>query len=344
LIPAEAQRKVARVASSLGNSVRLFDCYGLVRRRLTGSQVVILTYHRVADPKGDPWCMSSVHPDDFDRQMRHLSQNYTLLPLMSLVRMIQAGESFPRRAAVVTFDDGYRDNFTNAFAVLKKYRVPALISLSTGNIDAGELFWWDRTSYILWHSTRDAVDLGEFGTYALRNPKSRRASAEKLNARLKLVAEDRKDRVIRALETETRVEVPDGLGQRIVMSWDDVAEMSQHGIDFGAHTASHPNLTQLTEQQAYDEIRRSKRTIEDRLSQPANVFCYPGGYYDSGIVRIVKDIGFACALTTRPGMVKPGCSLWELRRVPGGLNMDTLRLFLSGVYSDAARLGRVIGI
>ena len=82
---------------------------------------------------------------------------------------IQQGKSLPEKAVVITFDDGYKDNYLYAYPILKKHRIPATIFLATGHIDTGKLFWWDKVSYVIRHTNVGQLNLGELGTYSVQS-------------------------------------------------------------------------------------------------------------------------------------------------------------------------------
>lgn len=91
---------------------------------------------------------------------------------------------------------------------------------------------------------------------------------------------------------------PEGEGDRPMLTWAQVAEISAGGIECGAHSLSHPQLDTLPRAAAAEEIRRSKAGLEQRLGRPVLTFAYPHGYYDSTIRRMVQEAGYtsACAV------------------------------------------------
>ncbi len=95
--------------------------------------VPILMYHAVRDERNDTL---SVSPENFSRQMAFLRKSgYSVISLGTLVEEIKKGNTFISKTVVITFDDGYEDNYVNAFPVLAKYNMPAIIFLITGYID-----------------------------------------------------------------------------------------------------------------------------------------------------------------------------------------------------------------
>lgn len=327
-------RTLANLIACVGNHLALTDAYGLLRGHWAKLQVVILTYHRVGDPNEAPWNLPLVTTRDFENQMRYLRKTYNILPLDTLVQYIQQGHCLPAKAAIITFDDGYKDNFLYAYPILNKYNISATINLITAHIGTGNLFWFDKIKFALWNTMLEEVDLDEFGEYRLRSVNERVRAASNINGKLAKKTEKEKNLAIAKIINILHVDVPTNLGKELILSWDDIMEMNRNGVTFGAHSLTHPNLTKLPVEQAKREIAKSKMDIEERLGRAITVFCYPNGDFNAEISELVEEAGFHCALTTNPRMVKHKTNLYELGRIPGGWNLNTLKLFSCGAYSD----------
>ena len=130
---------------SVADRLRLLDAYSLLSayRR---SQIAIFMYHRVG-PSKYFWALPPINTSDLEDRIRYISKTHKILPLDKLARYVQEGKPLPKRVAVFTFDDGYKDNYVYAYPVLKKYNVPATIFLTTGYINAGNLFWININLY-----------------------------------------------------------------------------------------------------------------------------------------------------------------------------------------------------
>ena len=122
----------------------LYYCSGKYRLANRG-RVIILMYHRILED--DDVLIASIQPgmyvtrSSFERQMAYVNKYYEITSLEDLTKM-WACDGFDRSKAycVVTFDDGWRDNYLNAFDILKKYNIPATIFLATEYIDTGRRF------------------------------------------------------------------------------------------------------------------------------------------------------------------------------------------------------------
>ena len=139
--------------------------------------------------------------------------------------------------------------------------------------------------------------------------------------------------------TERHDERMPSLEGHSMLTWGEIREMRQCGIDFGAHTLTHPNLTCLTRSQITVEVRDSKAIIEDRLGVSVSSFAYPYGRYDHQSRDIVSQ-HFECACTDKLGIVKAGSDIFALERVDayyirhnGLFHMMTTSLFPGYIWA-----------
>ncbi len=287
-------------------------------------EAVILMYHRACD--------------NFEEQMRHLHENCSVITFADLYGCIRNKKKLPENSVIITFDDGYRDNYTLAYPALKKYRHPATVFLATGHIGTEELFWWDKVDCIIKKSKAKKVSLSGLGTFSLAD---RAKAARSIQQKLKKIHERKKNRLIAELAEKLNVEIP--RQKNLLLSWKDVREMGRNNISFGAHTVSHPILTKISLKQAKCEILNSKEKIEKMLGKKVSVFAYPNGSEDDmsdGIDYFLKRNGFIFSLSTVYGSNKIRQPLFRLRRV-GIQPDDDMRLFrikLLGLGKTAARI------
>jgi peptidoglycan/xylan/chitin deacetylase (PgdA/CDA1 family) len=324
--------------------LRFLDAYGLVRRKTTHSQIAILAYHRVC-PERDGWFAQTVRLSEFEKQIKYLSRSGCIVHLDELASLIMAGKPLPEKAAVLTLDDGHQDNYAYAYPILKKYGAPATIFLTTGYIGTGKLFPWDEVNYALQNTTLGKIEIEGLGIYRLRSVDDRRRAARAVWSKVTKIPEETKTRLIKRLVDVSGVRIPAGLGKERVLDWNEIEEMSLNNIAFGAHTVNHPILTNVSPEQARVEIVQSKRDIEERLNRPVTTFSFPNGNYNAGLVEILRESGFTCAVTASMGMVTPEARPYELPRAAPGWTLHTLKVSLSGLYPDLMAVsGRVRGI
>ena len=267
------------------------------RRSLT-----ILLYHGVAPRTNDPASIYNyrgkfIDPASFEKQLSYWKKHYTILPLERAFEAMQKG-TLSKRALALTFDDGYENTYRHAFPILRKLWLPATVFVTTNFILRGEALWVDRLEY--------ALDAG-IGTRAQRAALDAQ-TREKLKhldpaIRERTLREFEKKRSLRDFEDERIVYAPLTLAQ--------MKEMEAHGIRFGAHTLTHPILSHMGEQEAADEIEKSKHDLEIHGFSLSPVFAYPNGQsgdWNGWTELALQKMGFAAALTTVEG--------WNTARTP----------------------------
>lgn len=334
--------KIVQMASRAG----FLYVYDSLRSRLVKRQVAILCYHRVDNPANYPWSVTPVTPEVFDLEMNYLRRKHQIISLEELSTALGDFKALPPRPAVITFDDGYRDVYVNAYPILKKYGSPATVFLATGHIGTGKLFWFDKVRYVISETKLDTIELGELGTYYLSSAGDRRSVGEAITARLKQITVKDRDEFIEKLVRLSGVDVPLDLGRELMLSWDEIKEMSRNGINFGAHTVNHPILTRLPLEMARKEILDSKQQIEKELGQAVTTFCYPNGGpgdFNSDIEEILRNNGFKCAVTLNPAkFVSLRAQPYRLPRIHVEHSFDMFELLMSGLYFDVvARCGKL---
>lgn len=324
--------KIKGFTASIANYSGILDSYAFLRRKLKQSQVAILLYHRIY-PRIDGY-LKPMNPENFERQMEYLHRNFTIVSLDDLVNYIKSEKSLPKKAAVVTLDDGYKDNYLYAFPILQKYRVPATIFLTTNCITNNSLFWWDQVSYVIQHTSVKQLNLDGIGFFQLQ-PKYRKVHVQStIIERLKKVTEKDKNLLIERLRKLSRVEIPYDVGKELILSWNDITEMHKSNIGFGAHTANHPILANVTLEQARSEIVESKKSIEDRLGANVTSFAYPDGNFNPRIVELVRKSGFTNAVTITRKLTGLRDCVFKLCRINAPEDFNEFKMCLSGLSCD----------
>jgi len=283
-----------------------------------GSEVIILMYHRILErPERKRLGADALGttPQAFEMQVAYLCNRYRVLSLDAFVEAIQSGAKLPRRCSVITFDDGYKDNYTLAYPILRRYSAPATMFLATGHVGTNNLFWTDKLDYVLKNTSASKLETPELGSYDLGSTANRLRAISEMKMRLKAMPDEEKDYLVDSLVNYFGVRIPPELGADLFLSWDDVRTMHRNGVSFGAHTVTHPRLTKVSKERARSEIAESKKKIEQELNERVRSFAYPGGAFDNNIKSMVREEGFACAVTIRRGINNLGSDLYELRRV-----------------------------
>jgi len=285
---------------------------GAYLARLRG-RVLILAYHRVL-PEGQTRGRyvqpgMYVSADVFEMHLRFLKKHCRVLSLGDLLTLWSTGGWDPsQRYCAITFDDGWLDNWSVAFPILKKCEVPATIFLTTGLIGTARWFWPERIAYLLqrWYMTRAGERraqempgcLARLGWFRRLLAVPGDASINTAIERLKDLREEDIQTCIDWLRNELALELPN---ERMLLNWDEVRQMSRHGMAFGSHSVTHRILTKLGPDEVMQELVRSRETLSGQGANTVPVFCYPNGNYNARIASQVKAAGYEAALTTRYG-------------------------------------------
>ena len=209
----------------------------------------------------------------------------------------------------VTFDDGYRDVATAARPILERHDCPATVFLATGAIGSDQEFWWDRLTRIVLETPIVAdleVRLGDgdqvwrLGRHTTR-VELERAHLEVWTA-LRPLGEAARSAKLQELASLFGAETAGRPSHRI-MSAEDVRSLAGGPIAVGAHTVSHPSLPDLDADAQRREINDSRRQCEALTGTAPTSFAYPFGDYNETAVAMVREAGFARAVTVEPGVV-----------------------------------------
>jgi peptidoglycan/xylan/chitin deacetylase (PgdA/CDA1 family) len=324
-------RLVAAARSTVAYGLYYSGVLGLWGRVALRQRVVVLTYHRVlpADAVARTWSHPAivVTRDTFDRHVRTLKRFFRVLSLEEFVAGLDRPGGFASPSCLITFDDGWRDTFTEAWPILRQHDTPAVVFLPVDYIGASRMFWQEELSALMhqaWLRREDA---------ALRAAVERSCASHGFPSMLALPAED-----IR-LEIRTRVNAlkagPIATPRQLIadlraalgaaaddafpvdgfMTWDEVRQMRAGRTAFGGHGTTHRLLTTLTAADVAEEAARSRATIARELDDPPASFSYPNGDWNAGVAEAVERAGYRVSFSTERGVVSSGDHRLSLRRV-----------------------------
>jgi peptidoglycan/xylan/chitin deacetylase (PgdA/CDA1 family) len=276
---------------------------------------LIFMYHRVVEklPNGlhDPALF--VTADTLEMHIREIARQFEIVPINDIIADVSTG----KRLCAFTFDDGWYDNYDCAFAVLKKYRVPATIFIPVNMISLQQTFWfqnlWELASRVVLHDNRELfidyfrshapswhrTGMGLEQIYDLAN-ELKKLPAEKLDT---IVQKGYERLGIQPSTTDT------------IMKWEQVREMGRFGITFGSHGLHHNILTQLAYESKCEEVAKSLDVLHHADVAVTPFFSYPNGDWDAEAVSLVKQAGYKGAVTTELGFNASSTNPYLLKRV-----------------------------
>lgn len=289
-------------------------CYYLglpaLARVLHRNKLTIVLYHGVDEARDlgtYNYRKKFITPAAFERHLQYYAAHHTVMALDDGVAALRNG-TLPPHALVITFDDGYRNNFTHAFPLLKRYSMPATVFVTTNFVVHNEPLWVDRLEYAI-NAGMNNASFAEKIAYD-----------ERERMRLKRLPHTERMRALEKLERTYGVQLTDFCDDRAVyapLTKTDMEEMSVHGIMFGAHTESHPILKTLDVEIQRSEITGSHEALGLLTPARSKVFAYPNGQagdMDETTAAIVRECWFDAALTTLPGVNDTATDAYMLKR------------------------------
>jgi len=286
-------------------------------------RAAILFYHRFRRPgEGAEDLLPRLDCGEFDRQMAYLKKNYEILSLNEVAAVLRNGQDFRRPTIILTIDDGYRDNYTLAYPLIRKHDLPVTIYLTAGFIGGDAGLWLDDIEYALRSTACDGFSLENVlgkERVDISTQEGKKDAEKKLYAALAKKGERERQDALRELFAVLDVPEPSvSCRDRIMMNWPEVREMSSNGVDFGAHTVSHPFLPAMPLDEAKQEILDSKRIIEEKTGRTVKHFAVPNGKSDDfshELTNFCKEADFDSVVTTEPGLVDELSDPYSLKRI-----------------------------
>jgi len=239
-----------------------------------------------------------------------------------LAGRLASRNSFVSPSVVISVDDGYVNNYTLAYPVIKALGLPAIVYLTTGFIGTNKAPWVDDLMDMLISTKAEALSLPELlGERVLNiSTRSRKKDAAKIlfNAMLRLEHKRKLLMMQKLSKSLGTAEMLENGSKRKMLNWNEVIEMGKDNITFGAHTVSHPTLSKMDVGEAEREIRESKEEIETQIGAKVRHFAIPNGKiedFSEALKKYCSKIGMSTVVSTEPGVVYKESDPYFLGRV-----------------------------
>ncbi|MES9948212.1 MAG: polysaccharide deacetylase family protein [Candidatus Thiodiazotropha sp.] len=293
---------------------------GYILKKKLSNKTVILTYHRVLPIKLRERSYSHqaimVDPVNFDMHLSVISEYFNVID--SGVLLNSKKESKPR--CLITFDDGWRDNYEYAYPILKKYNCPAIIFIPLDYISTEETFWQEQLGYLIWHASKldsheSRVLLNKYGIDELCKVEGYKKKTAIINYVRTLKANTYEQ--LEEIKQEFLEVVDYGEGSYVDkhMTWDQMRELEANGVEIGSHACSHKILTELAREEVIAELAQSKAFIENKIQVVVKSIAYPNGDYSDVIGDVAKSEGYKYGFGTEYGYVDESNNRYNLKRI-----------------------------
>lgn len=271
----------------LANILYASGMLSICRKLVTANNgyLPILGYHRVK-PFSRNYAydehLISATPEQFLWQMQHIKNYYTPIKLVDIGKY-SATTNWPKRPVIITFDDGFDDNYHYAYPILKQLGIPATFFLTTDYIGSNKSYWFDWVVFLLKKLNVTLLLKTSDGKQSfILEPVNALKQQRPLFGFLKSVSDAERKNLIQQLEQAASINHNPELSiESRAMNWDQAREMSADNLfSFGSHSQSHPALNQLSRETLIAELQLSKQLIETELGKPCETLAYPFGGSD----------------------------------------------------------------
>ena len=317
---------------------------GMCRRWFGRKRLIVLLYHRLA-PAGGDTAIGALEFDDpvpverFDRHLKILRWFGDPESLDRAFDRLHDPHDRARTLISVTFDYGYRDNYTLGRPVWQRRCVPVTLFPTIAAVDRGEWLWWDELQELVSGTELDeqrvrplVESLDEIAPGSVWNCESSRQADRATFARFlfermvdlplelreavldELAKCFNKSRPSRPAAVPTDRDETHSAG-RLYINWKELNEMVAEGVQIGGHTIRHPRLPREPIAVAESEIASCRMLLEETVGKPVSSFAFPGGFYDTRELNLLRQAGYRTAVTVEKGVNYPETDPFRLRRI-----------------------------
>ncbi len=283
-----------------------------------------------------------VHPAAaFREQMEWLARTHEPVSLDDVASAVVGRRPMPRRGVLVTFDDGYADNLEVAAPILNRLGMKAAFYITVDCIEPHKMPWFCRLRHAFAATARETWKdpMGERIWRLDATEERRRAFLSASESCARRSGADQDER-IDAVERGLGVDRLDP-SERLMMSWEQIRELRRQGHAVGSHTVTHPNLAQVSADEAAREVRESRRVMEEKLGEAVVNFSYPSPilqpHWSAATMAGCAAAGYRTAVTCTSGPVRAADAPLCLKRVAAPETMDDFRWAV-----ECAFLGRSV--
>jgi peptidoglycan/xylan/chitin deacetylase (PgdA/CDA1 family) len=295
------------------------------------NRLIVFNYHRLRPDAADFTTsfddfVYGATASEFRRQMQWLKDHAHPVSEQNIIECLRSKKSFKKPCALVTFDDGYRDNYTIAYPILKELGIPAIFFIPTDSINTRRVGHWDLIAWLL-KKTATPYLVFDGERFDLRQ--HRDGAIKHFQVRAKMSSAEENKILIKQLVEACAVALPaPEVQDRELMNWQEILEVAQNNVTIGAHTHTHPCLSRLDAATQRQEMSLSKAILEEKIGQAVRSIAYPFGgpsYYNADTLQMAAACGYDLGFSFLTGFNHlKDFSTFDVKRTEGPNDFTTL--------------------
>jgi peptidoglycan/xylan/chitin deacetylase (PgdA/CDA1 family) len=239
----------------------------------------------------------------FKQQMAWLAKHFNVMTVRNAVKLFEPDSETKntdqRPIACVTFDDGYLDNFQYAAPVLDSFGLQGTFFITTGFVE-GTPLWFDRATHVWQRDSERAIKVAKNTAFEGSDALFKATSLDAWLGGMKRISPASRATVIDAIDNDTSAMMSNIIFAP--MNPDQICELATRGHEIGAHSVTHPILTDISDASLQIEIEQPRARLREWTGRPVEGFCYPNGNHDERIMNATHNAGYHYGCTVKRGM------------------------------------------
>ena len=312
------------------------------------NETLVLLYHGVTNSKRRQSSLRNynskhLYIKTFEEQISYVKKNFNVIPLNEFVKNWGNNEISTKKNVVITFDDGFKNNFDIAAPILEKYETPATFYISTGNVTDRELFWVDLLEIAFDETPKTKISINEIPTIfkltfpLLKNETNfnlylKIQALDLIKKKLKIISPDKRTNLIKGICEELEINHIQKMSSKhydySTMTWNDIKKLVKKDLfTIGGHSHFHNILTTLNNKELNSEIIKSISLLKENLGEFSGHYAYPEGqknHYDERSKNVLKENGVIACPSAIMGYANPIYQdLFDFKRVMIGIDQKS---------------------
>lgn len=296
----------------------------LIKNYKLRNKAVVLTYHRVLPDDIFESSFSNpgivVKPETFASNLEFLKKHFNVISSIDIKSTLQSSSKNNANTCIITFDDGWIDNYLYALPIIRQYDLPVTLFLPVDYIGTGQLFWQETIGRILYQlyqtdmgPCNEVLDAEQIRTIRNSEPSEVKQNILKIVGQLKQKPYSEIENIIQTLQSAIETKEATHIDRYI--DWEQARIMQKHGIYMGSHACSHRILTRLDSTTLFSEMRESADTIEHNTGTRPAAIAYPNGDSNEAVKGAAYNAGYQIGFTTQPGHISNVDDALTLKRI-----------------------------